>query len=251
MTRADWKNLETASIVVVITAILSICVLFSCSGIYIISNANPGAVAKSLLENLKNLADITQTVVAILAVILGGLWSLVLFQSRRQRLPRASIEHKVTCRLLPSGKILLPVCVFVSNQSEVLLMCGVMKIWIQSINPHDDDAKKALQDWQNISEDNNEKDVFESWDIIALREHKWEKDKKVIEPGESHQFWFDFIIEPTVKTFRLYTHIREVDNPKIGWSLASIHDMDISNNEPRITKSEFTTITGKKSESKD
>ena len=60
-----------------------------------------------------------------------------------------------------------------------------------------------------------------------------------------------FALATRLKHPGLYRGLETQMRREIGWSLASIHDMDISNNEPRITKSEFTTITGKKSESKD
>jgi flagellar biogenesis protein FliO len=50
------------------------------------------------LSDIKDIADVIQALFTSLAFIIGGAWTYLLFVRKRQRFPRAKIEHQITQR---------------------------------------------------------------------------------------------------------------------------------------------------------
>jgi nitrate reductase gamma subunit len=85
---------------------------------------------------MKNILDIIQALFTILAIIIGGIWSYMLFIKRRQRFPRAIVEHQVFHKTLAKDKILLNLTTIITNTGEVLLelekcVVRIQQIWCQ------------------------------------------------------------------------------------------------------------------------
>jgi hypothetical protein len=240
------KRSQVALAIIIIILIMLISISISCMGIYTLGSVITGVSASSIIGDIKNLGDILQAFATIGAIIFGGIWSLILFQWRRERLPRASIEHQVTAREIQGGNLVLHVSIIASNLSQVLLHCKSLTMWIQQVLPPDKEMQKFIQDYiKNKTATDIDAENLIPWPAIAIRKETWDEHKKELEPGESHQFWFDFIIPSDVKIFRLYSFLTEFDNPKIGWSLASIHEIDPST---KVIKSEFTKLISSKPE---
>ena len=72
------------------------------------------------LSDVATIVSIVQSITTVIAIIIGGIWSYMLFVSRRQRYPRVKIEHQITCRPVSELKLLLSIDVTITNSSEVL-----------------------------------------------------------------------------------------------------------------------------------
>ncbi len=67
----------------------------------------------------------------------------------------------------------------------------------------------------------------------------WEQGKFEIEPGESDQVLFDFVVPAEVETLNVYTYFKNEskEGREIGWSLTTVYDLRPTP-EPNTTTSE-------------
>lgn len=169
------------------------------------------------------------------ALIVGGLIALFLYQRRRKNIPRLKIEQTITHIGLSAKKTLVRVTVSLENKGEVKINLnkgGYTRL--QQVKP--------LQDLENLNKiDAGEDPVKEgkteiSWPLITIPPgnlpdvspgHRFHSDAKLafdIEPGESEEFHCDFIIDNEVTVVQAYTFIT---NPKkdMGWAKTTIYEL--------------------------
>lgn len=177
------------------------------------------------LSDFESMAQIAQAVATVVAVLIGGSWSYMLFVSRRQKFPRANIEHQVICRPVIKGKLLLSVDVTITNSSEVLLSLISWEIIAKQMLPPCSELLRYLTP-DILNHLDNGIQIIE-WQTIALREDRWKKGQFEIEPGEQHQIHTDFLINSDIQTLLLESYFRNIEKrgKRIGWSLITTHDL--------------------------
>ena len=176
----------------------------------------------STISATKDIADIVAAGFTVLAIIVGGGWGYVLFVRKRQKYPRANTKHEITHLQIADGKLLLHVDVTISNVGDVLisLVSGIIRIQqILSPSPELMDAIKERGD--PVKEGSREIE----WPLIVERPSAWASGEFEIEPGESEQIPYDFIINADVQTVEVYSYYKNTEKPKreIGWNLTTIH----------------------------
>lgn len=169
-------------------------------------------VIKDNLDKIQAIAQIVQTVVSAIAIIIGGFWVYITFTIKREKLPRANIQHQIKYRYLTKEKILLTIFVVISNDGNVLLSLEKGEIVIQQIFPlpkkllilvnKGEDIVKLLN---SLQEKNKMKEwqTEAPWPCIGVRETTWGKGSLEIEPGNCIQLPFDFTIDSEVQTVRI------------------------------------------------
>jgi hypothetical protein len=96
----------------------------------------PGEGASAFdLGRYKDHAATLQALVTILALLVAGGWTYVLFIQNRERNPKASVEHLIQPVPLTEELILLRTAVKVTNIGKVLLSVDDTTVWIQQIMP--------------------------------------------------------------------------------------------------------------------
>ena len=88
-----------------------------------------------LRTTLKDWVDIAQSVVTIVAVIVGGIWTYDVFIKERRDYPHANIEHKITHLSLANKNWLLRVGLDLTNAGNSLMRIDESFIRIQQILP--------------------------------------------------------------------------------------------------------------------
>ena len=76
---------------------------------------------KTKTSQCREVVDIIQSVVTVIAIGVSGLWSYWFFVQNRQRYPRASITHHITHMPIANDKLLLHVSVTIFNKGDILL----------------------------------------------------------------------------------------------------------------------------------
>ncbi len=180
------------------------------------------------LSDLESVSQIVQSFSTVIAIIIGGSWSYMLFVSRRQKFPRAKIEHQVTCRSVIKGKQILSMDVTITNSSEVLLSLISWEIIVKQMLPPRAELLRYLAP-DTINHIENGIQIIE-WQTIASREDRWKRGQFEIEPGEQHQIHTDFLIDSDIQTLLLESYFRNVEKrgKQIGWSLITTHDLQTS-----------------------
>ncbi len=177
------------------------------------------------LSDVETLVNIVQSLIAISAIIIGGIWSYMLFVSRRQKYPRAKIEHQVAFRSVVPEKLILSLDVTITNQGDVLLSLVSWEIKAkQMLPPTEQLAQFLLLEGKEKSSIAPEVIV---WDTIASRNDEHKKGLFEIEPGEQHQFHLDFLINTNVSTILVESFFKNIEKrgKPVGWSLTTIHDV--------------------------
>jgi hypothetical protein len=175
----------------------------------------------------KDWVDIAQSVVTIIAVLVGGLWTYDVFIKERHDYPHANIEHKITHLPLTAKNRLLRVGLDLTNAGSSLMEINQSIVRIQQILPavpcsNDPCAASQLKD---ASAEVERKDDHFTWPLIAERDVKATIE---IEPGEKQSLDYEFVIPSTVKAIRIYTYFKNEQRSKkdkeIGWYASSYYD---------------------------
>lgn len=185
----------------------------------------PASLAVGLC-GARDIADFVEAVLTSLALLLGGAWSYALFVKKRQKYPRANLTHAVSHRAIGDGKIVLNVAATISNGGDVLLSILSAETRVEQLCPPppgiEDTLMRAKQEQKRELE----------WPVLAMRVSDWQQGEFQIEPGESDQLYYDFVIEDSVKTVKVYTYFRNFaikgKNREIGWNVTTVYDLSPS-----------------------
>jgi hypothetical protein len=184
------------------------------------------------LEAHKDAVDAFASIATIVAVLLGGAWTYVLFRWRRLRYPRLNVQHKIH-HWPANGRVLLHVAVATQSVGEVILHLDSMFVRVQQLMPLPAQVLDALAaDKDPVPE--NESEV--SWPEIACRRCNWETEPREIEPGETDEHHFDFVIPAYLDRIEVYSHIVNArkarrwlfwKSPKaIGWNTTTVYSLN-------------------------
>jgi hypothetical protein len=187
------------------------------------------------LSDIKDVADIIQALVTTLALIIGGAWTYLLFVRKRQRYPRAKIEHKVTQRAASAEANLLSIDIIISNTSDVLLSLVSGEIEVRQVLPLGASFLQMLNSGQLATSHRVE---LVDWPSLFSYSEDWQGGRIVeIEPGESGQFPYTLLVRVDVKTIYVQTYFRNVNKrrKKLGWSTETFHDVLPGSNKDTTT----------------
>lgn len=175
-------------------------------------------------QTLSEWAGLAGTGITALAVVIAGIWTYILFLSKRQKYPRAITTHKIVRRSLGSRKYLLRVTVAIRNGGDVLLNLVSGEVRVHQILP----IAPELEDLLGKGEDLIEKGrTHVDWPLLDSRGREWETGKFEIEPGETDEEHFDFILDNAIQTVEVYSYFKNEKkrDREIGWNLTTIHDI--------------------------
>jgi len=173
------------------------------------------------LATLETIASLVQAVVTMGAIVAAAYW----FFQRRQRHAWANLTHSIIHKRLSDETVLLHVCVTITNVGHVLLSLKRARAWVQQLLPVPEDILDTIERGEDPRPTG---DTEIPWPSLDEREVKWEEGKFQIEPGESDEVSFDFLISPA-ETVTVYTYLTNVSKAdEIGWSRTTVYDVQSS-----------------------
>ena len=179
---------------------------------------------------VKEFLEIVQSVVTIAAVIVGGIWTYIIFGKERKQYPHVDIEHKLSHVGLSPKINLLRVGIELSNHGSTRLGVGKWMVRVQQILPLEPCEKNGpcIEDEiKRASEAVVRKTNNFSWPMIAKREENLPEGISV-EPEEKQVFEFEFVLPSEVKVARVYSYFRNdllsMSLNEIGWVMSSYYD---------------------------
>ncbi len=175
------------------------------------------------MEYWKDLSAIVQSSMTSIAIVIGGIWTYLLFVRQRLNYPKLIIELEVVDHLLTDNQRLVHAEVKISNVGSVILDSDYAELRIRQVSPVPEEHKKAIEAGNDPVEE-GEAEVL--WPLINEREWKWEKGHFEIEPGEADSLHADFIIENDINLVEFYFYIKNGTKvkSKLGWPLTKIHN---------------------------
>ena len=179
---------------------------------------------KANTSQLKETVDIIQSVLTFFAIAVSGVWGYWLFVQKRQRYPRASIKHDITHMPIANDKLLLHVSVTIFNKGDILLSLESMETRIQQMLPLSDEVLDSVAKGHKLVSEGETEHI---WPTLDSRESRWEKGQREIEPNESQDIHYDFIIDAEIQVIQVYSFL--VNETKrgheIGWDLTTLYDL--------------------------
>ena len=180
-------------------------------------------------QEIKDISSAIQSFFVSGGVIVGGVWAYWLFYKQRQKYPRANLFHEISHKILPNDKILLQLQVKIENVGNVMISLTRCDIRVQKIVPLDDQVAQSIKgsDESLYIGENTRLDYEIHWPLIKDIVRECKDGLCEIEPNESDQFCYDFVLEPGIERVSVYTYFINKSVKKeneLGWSLTTIYD---------------------------
>lgn len=178
---------------------------------------------------IKEWAEITQSVFTSAALIIGGIWTYLLFVKNRLNYPKAEITHEISHHQLDEKQGLLHLIVRVENIGDNLIELDTTRSWIEQIIPVPETVKEKM-DGENLIEENNTEIEWPCAYGGSTIEKKWGKKEAEIEPGETEFYHFEFILDGSLSLIKIYSYIKNKKkirkNGEIGWSKTTLYNLN-------------------------
>jgi len=188
-------------------------------------------IEKSAVADIKDFIDILQSIVSIIAIVIGGWWGWRLYWQYRDSYPRATLELHLTHWLLKENervtpdladkaeldkKVLLHVKVLVKNVSKVMISVEYIKVQIRQIFPLRKPQlanELATHVFPPVVPNKPNSTEF-NWPGTHKHygPYKFDKGLYSVEPGETTEFYFDFALDAAVQTVSIYAYVKDVSH---------------------------------------
>jgi hypothetical protein len=179
----------------------------------------------AVAETRKDAVTVFKDLATVVALALGALWSYWLVIQYRDTQPKASLDHHVTIRPLPSHKALLTVDVDMTNTGKVIIKPLTGRVNIYRVLPLNDDEVRLLESGNLIPRGK----PFRVWPDIPPSPFRIEGPERRLEPGESEKAHYEVVIDESIRTIQVYSFFNHptLSKPEqpIGWELLTTHDL--------------------------
>lgn len=176
--------------------------------------------------------EIIRSFVETVAVVVAGLWTYDKF-IHGEKDPFPKIQHRIEHYDLKNGIIYLSFFVTVTNEGKRKLDLGKGKIYIRQVLPIPDRIKELIKETVDNGKSReirygNIPDLFIDskqrlgWDTLGARDWGMSEKKSWLEPGQTREFQFDFLIEEDINVVEAISYFNE----KAGWGLATLYTLE-------------------------
>jgi hypothetical protein len=182
----------------------------------------------ALVDNFESWTNSLASLAQVGAIAVGGIWTYNRFIRQREEWPKATLEQRIQHETLDEQHTLLRVSLKVENVSGVLLQAAVVRTDVYQVLPLTDDVNRSIGDGTLV-----QAGEFEAtWPSLGSLERT---DAGEIEPQESDEYGFDFIVPSAVATAFVYSYVRNPRKQKkeLGWVISSLYDLAPARGEHR------------------
>ena len=175
---------------------------------------------------IKDLAGIFQSAITVFAIVVGGVFAWFKLQAFRDFEPHLTISHEVHHRIISDSYVHIDVTATLHNSSRVNIELGEADFRLQQVSPLSDSQVESLYAEVFAEEEH----THVQWPILSQVQRDWGKGDLIVEPGESHQESYDFIVSTDVESVSLYTYFynpgyREGSHTAQGWRATTVYDI--------------------------
>ena len=179
---------------------------------------------------MKDFFTIVQSIITSAAIIIGGIWTYLLFVRQRLRFPKVNIDLHVYDTVLPEGARLIHVEIRITNVGSVIFRSDSAELRLRQMVPIPDELREPVEKGHDPVP-NGETEI--EWPMIAGRKWNWKKGEFEIEPGESDSIHADYIIPSIAQITEFYCFISNAKKKRkgTGWTITKIHEFNSYNLE--------------------
>lgn len=177
-----------------------------------------------MLTTIKDIAATVQSIFTVGAIIVGGIWTYFGFIQHRLDSPRLQITQRISHVRISDKQNLLVVDETLNNPGQVLLDLRKRGVRVVQIVPVPSGVTERIAARQELmdSDKNKKGDV---WPIVGEREEgSDENDKLEIEPGETDQLHYEFVLPADVKTVNVVSYVYNPQEPDLAWRAENMYD---------------------------
>jgi hypothetical protein len=159
-------------------------------------------------------ADVVSKAATIVAMVVAGFWTWLLYVRQRLRFPRAQVDIAVDHAELVTDKRLVHIAIRIVNVGTVVLKPQFAEARVRQVVP----VVRAIAATFRAGCDPIPQGKEElEWPVIVSR--KWSPACE-IEPGESDTLHTDFVLESEVQLIQVYTFVGNPTKKQkdFGWS---------------------------------
>jgi hypothetical protein len=197
--------------------------------------AEQAAKEPDQLDEFKKVIELIASCLTLIAIVVGAIWTYWLFVRTRQKYPSVTLSQRIDYRAIAKDKVWLRVTITLQNTSKVLLSLVNGRTWVQQVIPVDEDILTKLLKGEEPLDDEG---LEYLWPLaVEKKEKEWSKGSREIEPGESDQVHFDFVLGPDVETIIVYSYFRNAKKfgrkKELGWQITNVYDLKTLTNGGR------------------
>ena len=138
--------------------------------------------------NIRDAISTIQAIVTTIAVIIGGIWTYLLFIEHREIAPRVNISHKIQSADITENITWLHIESRINNIGKTRVTLSNGQVRLQLIKPLADSIQKKIDLGKSIFDSPNN---IVLWPLIKKRQF----DREIIlEPGEVDIIPIEFIV---------------------------------------------------------
>lgn len=183
------------------------------------------------LARWKAYADASASTLTAIGVVIAGIWTYMLFVRTRQRFPRANVEHRLTDWPVEEQR-LVRVVVCVKNVGDVIVRIRTIRAAVMQLLPTPPDVATSISEGRDPV-DQGTSEIL--WDTLGERRCDFTENGCEVEPDETDEFIFDFVIPQHVTKVQIYTHVENIAKSKrnIGWNSTTVYDVGGTSSEQK------------------
>ncbi len=185
---------------------------------------------KVVFSTIQDWAPTFNEILQALAIIIGGWWTYHKFVLGRLSYPQANIEHDISSIILDEHLVLVKVQIIISNIGNTLLTINECDTRIMQLKPVPASLSGLMEKNSTDKQMYLEKSAEIAWDVIVEHIQYYNiPDYPVfeVEPNESDELIFDFVIDKNIETVLIYSHIYNITKKKpIGWVKNTVHNIN-------------------------
>lgn len=210
----------------------------------------------SITDSIYLWVRITQAVVTIIAIMLGGLFAWRRGFIFRQWQPHVTISHDVTHRRVSSEHIHIEITAILYNSSRVKAEFWDGLFTVEQLAPVSDEYVEQLYGKTFVDKDRYE---APEWHCLKEIRLEWKEEELIAEPGEKIAVTFEYIVPNHVQSILITTYFyntrvmgkipaemnprdaeerkqlwfRRISGPR-GWIRTTAHDIVIAGGNPNL-----------------
>lgn len=147
-----------------------------------------------------------QALATIGAVMVGAGWAYFTFRRKREKFPRAEITHKFDAFDIEESKRWLRVELTLKNIGESVIDVESVTNFVQQVV-----SVATHLDGSEFKAESSHESPEIPWPLIREQSQlNFDRGQRHIEPGETDDFQFDFLLGADVEILVVYSHVRNV-----------------------------------------
>ena len=172
--------------------------------------------------NLNEAAGALQAIVTAIAIIAAATLAVFKLQIFRDFAPHLTVSQKVSHRTIGESYLHIDVSVTLRNSSKVKIELRKGLFILQQIAPVEDEEIEKL--YSQVFVDEKTEDIL--WPKLYEINREWEENALIVEPGESHQEMFEYVVTSAVDSVLVYAFFHNPNHSEpAGWGITTIYDI--------------------------